>query len=106
MSAKNQIDKLANFIMAEFPEYIKDGGAGDVAIEVMKALRKRVGELEGRCSRLSTSCGMAGYRLDKAKRTAGKHYCRYREMLEAQVADCDSALTRKTTTQPETEEKE
>jgi hypothetical protein len=46
---------------------------------------------------------MAGYRLDKAKRTAGKHYCRYREMLEAQVADCDSALTGKTTTPPETE---
>lgn len=47
MSAKNQIDKLANFIMAEFPEHIKGGGAGDVAIEAMKALRKRVIELEG-----------------------------------------------------------
>lgn len=75
-----------------------EGYPGNAA-DMLKLLN-RVGELEGeleqekaRCSRLSTSCGMAGYRLLKAKRESGRHYCRYREMLEAQVADSDNALT-------------
>lgn len=36
MGSANQVGKLAEYIMNEFPEEIKDGGAGDVAIEILK----------------------------------------------------------------------
>ena len=34
--AEAQIEKLANYIMAEWPDYITEGGAGDVAIDILK----------------------------------------------------------------------
>ena len=38
MSSKKQIDELAKFILAEYSEDIIDGGAGDVAIKIIKRL--------------------------------------------------------------------
>ena len=40
MSAKEQTEKLANFIMKEFPDKITNGGAGDVAIEILSEYKK------------------------------------------------------------------
>ena len=40
MSAKDQTEKLANFIMKEFPDKITNGGAGDVAIEILSEYKK------------------------------------------------------------------
>jgi hypothetical protein len=40
MSAEEQIDLLADYIMAEIPKEIFDGGAGDVAVKVLKKHRK------------------------------------------------------------------
>lgn len=42
MSAENQIKKLGDFILENYPEYIIDGGAGDVAIEIIKDLQSRL----------------------------------------------------------------
>ena len=42
MTAKQQTEILANYIMANFPEDIIDGGAGDVAIIIMERLRKNI----------------------------------------------------------------
>lgn len=42
MSAKDQIKKLADFIQSNYPEHIKDGGAGDVAIEIIKDLQSQL----------------------------------------------------------------
>ena len=41
MSEKNQIKKLEDFILKNYPEYIIDGGAGDVAIEIIKDLQSK-----------------------------------------------------------------
>ena len=47
MSAKNQIDKLAKFIMLNYPDDIIDGGAGDVAIKIIQRLETSIkGEAE------------------------------------------------------------
>lgn len=40
MSAEKQTEKLANFIMKEFPDKITDGGAGDVAIKILSEYKK------------------------------------------------------------------
>jgi len=42
MSAENQTKILADFIMADYPEYIIDGGAGDVGIKIIKDLQTKI----------------------------------------------------------------
>ena len=39
---KTKSKKLAKFIEENYPEFIVDGGAGDVAIEIIKALPEQV----------------------------------------------------------------
>ena len=46
MSAENQIKRLGNYIMENYPEYIIDGGAGDVAIEIIRTMDKEIKELK------------------------------------------------------------
>lgn len=40
MTAEQQIEKLAHYIMENFPRDITDGGAGDVAIKIMDRLQE------------------------------------------------------------------
>lgn len=40
MSAEQQTEKLAHYIMENFPRDITDGGAGDVAIKIMDRLQE------------------------------------------------------------------
>lgn len=45
IKAPSQINLLANYIMANHPDAIVDGGAGDVAINIIKALEERIDKL-------------------------------------------------------------
>lgn len=40
MSAEQQVERLANYILENFQDSIKEGGAGDVAIKIMESYRE------------------------------------------------------------------
>jgi hypothetical protein len=67
MSAEQQIDVLANYIMREFPEKIADGGAGDVAIMILKEYKKLTSDNSdyAKCS----GCGEIVEKKDVQKHT-------------------------------------